>query len=134
MVWFKPWCWQEGDGSGERFGALLGPRSKAAPGDCPARGELGSGKPRIEAKASSQQAVLGFPSLAFAFPIFLPLPPSPEARRREAVCPSRQPLSLFPLPPVALPAAGREPAEDLVGSTGSCLFSRSVVPDPPSLR
>lgn len=83
---------------------------------------------------SGWRAMVGFPFLAFAFPIFQLSPPSPKPPRRKAVSLGRQPLSPFPSLPVALPTAGREPTEDLVGSTGSCLFSRSIIPDPPSLR
>lgn len=79
---------------------------------------------------SGWRATVGFPFLALASPIFLPLPPSPKLQWQEAVSLGQQPLSPFP----SLPRAGREPAEDLVGSTGSCLFSRSIVPDAPSLR
>lgn len=49
--------------------------------------------PRSDAKASGRRATLGFPCLAFAFPIFLPLLPS-------------QPAAPLPIP-IALPTARR---------------------------
>lgn len=112
------------------FGSLLDLYSKITPGGCLARG---SGVPRSDAKASGWRAMLAFPVLALAFPIFLPLPPSPKLQWQEQF-PSG---AAAPLPiPIASqsPRHSRELAEELVGSTGSCLFSRSIVPDAPSLR